>query len=404
MLPYMPFVCLVAVGGGALQTHGRFGPTAASPIILNLLLLGASIGLLPVVRAGGLGPDAHMRCVGAAVLVAGVLQLAWTAWALRPLRLEYRARDAASGEAVRATLRSVGPTMLGLGVLQINTFLDGLLASWPTIVGPTIFGWTYPLGEGAMSALANAQRIYEFPLGVFGISIATAVFPLLALRRPDAAAFAATVRRALRMTMFVGLPASAGLMLVGHEAVATILEGGAFGPDDTRRVAWILLGYAPAIWSYQAVHVLTRAFYARDEVMTPVRVSLAMVALNLALNVALIFTPLREAGLAWSTAICSALQAVVLARILGARIGGVVDREVAASVARSLLATGAMAASVWGLGLVLPSEGSWGVVALRLAALVAAGATAYALAARFLRMPELRWTLGRGDSGATAGS
>ncbi|MFM7134296.1 MAG: murein biosynthesis integral membrane protein MurJ [Planctomycetota bacterium] len=395
MLPYMPFVCLVALGGGALQTHGRFGPTAASPILLNLLLIAATLGLVPLAASGSIDPVAHVRIVACAVLVAGALQLAWTMRALRPYRPDFTARDPASREDVRGTVRAAGPMMLGLGVLQLNTFVDGLIASWPTVVGPTIFGFAYPLAEGAMSALANAQRIYEFPLGVFGISIATAVFPLLATQNADPAAFVGTVRRALRMTLFVGLPASLGLMLVGREAIATILQGGEFGPDDTDRVAWILAGYAPAIWSYQSVHVLARAFYARRETMTPVRISLAMVALNFALNIALIFTPLREAGLAWSTAICSVLQAAIMLAVLSRRTGRVIDAETVGGFARTVLATAAMGVAVAALGHALPADRDWATMALRLAALVSAGGVAYLGAARLLAMPELGWTVGR---------
>jgi putative peptidoglycan lipid II flippase len=404
MLPYMPFVCLMALGGGALQTHGRFGPTAASPILLNLLLIAATLGLVPLAKSGSVDPLAHVRIVAVAVLVAGALQLAWTMRALRAYRPDFSARDDRSREDVRATLRAAGPTMLGLGVLQLNAFVDSLIASWPTVFGPTILGFAYPLAEGAMSALGNAQRLYEFPLGVFGISIATAVFPALATQSDDPALFTATLRRALRMTIFIGLPASLGLALVGREAVATILQGGEFGPDDTDRVAWILAGYAPAIWSYQAVHVLARAFYARRDAMTPVRISLAMVSLNFALNIALILTPLREAGLAWSTAICSMLQAAIMLAILSRRIGLIVDRETAGGFARTALATAAMGAAVVALGHALPAGREWPTMALRLAALVPAGGLGFLLAARLLAMPELGWTAGRRLAGLRKGA
>ena len=129
-----------------------------------------------------------------------------------------------------------------------------------------------------MTAITNAARLYEFPLGVFGIAIATAIFPALARQNNDAAAFAATLRRGLRVSLFIGLPASAGLLLVSREAVGVLFQRGAFDEADTVRVAWVLAAFAPGIWAYQSVHILSRAFYALKKPMRPVRIAVAMVA------------------------------------------------------------------------------------------------------------------------------
>jgi putative peptidoglycan lipid II flippase len=396
MLPYMPLVCLTAVAGSALQVHGRFGPTAASPIILNVALIAATLGVLPAVHSGDLSPQTHLRIVAGAVLVAGALQLWWTVAALRVVKPVFAPRDPAAWASVRATLVQTLPMMLGLGVLQVNTAIDGLIASWPTIVGPTILGFEYPLASGAMSAMANAQRLYEFPLGVFGISIATAVFPLLSRQNSDPAAFVATVRRALRLTVFVGLPASAGLVVLARDATGAFFRGGEFDGDDVRRVAFVLIGFAPAIWSYQMNHVFTRAFYARKEAMVPVKVSVAMVALNLALNLALIFTPLREAGLAWSTAVCSVLQVAILGRLLARRVPGVVNREVLDSWRSSALVTLVMTVAVLAAERMLPDADRWSIYTLRLGVGVAVGVAAYFAVAALLGMQEVRETLRRG--------
>ena len=394
MLPYMPMVCLVAVGSSALQTHGRFGPSAGSPIILNLLMIAAMLGLYPLALAGTIDPAMHLRVLAVAVLAAGILQLGWTVLALRPQRLRLGRGDADAWQSVRATILGVGPMMLGLGVIQINIVVDGLIASWPSLFGPTILGVDYPLAEGALTALTNAARLYEFPLGVFGISIATAIFPALARQNNDPPAFAATLRRGLRMSLFIGLPASAGLVLVSHEAVGVLFQRGAFDASDTARVAWVLEAFAPGIWAYQSVHILSRAFYAMKKPMRPVRIAVAMVALNLALNVTLIFTPLRESGLAWSTSICAVIQAAVLARALSAEVPGVLDSEVRTSALRSLVAMAAMVAAVAAMGAVLPAGPSMREMLVSLAAKVAIGAASFGLCARLLRMPELGWALG----------
>ncbi len=395
MLPYMPMVCLVAVGGAALQSHGRFGPTAGSPILLNLLMIGATVGLYPMVLDGSLDAAAHLRVLAVAVLVAGVLQVAWTAYSLRAMRLSFAIREPSAWASVRETLLGAGPMMLGLGVLQINIVVDGIIASWPSIFGPTILGMPYPLAEGAMTAVTNAARIYEFPLGVFGISIATAIFPLLARQNNDLPSFAATVRRGLRLTLFIGVPASLGLMLVAREAVGVLFQRGAFSASDTARVAWVLLGFAPAIWAYQSIHILTRGFYALKKPMKPVRIAVSMVVLNFALNVALIFTPLREAGLAWATSICAVFQAAILARALSREVPGILDRELAASGLRSTLAACTMGAVLVAVAQFLPTTTTPLAMALVLGVKVLVGGAVFLAAALALRMPELSWALGR---------
>ncbi|MDZ4753257.1 MAG: murein biosynthesis integral membrane protein MurJ [Phycisphaerae bacterium] len=404
MLPYMPLVCMVAVIGAILQTHDRFGPTAASPLILNLMIVGTALGLMPLFHSANTAVQGtHATLVGASVIVAGIMQLAWSLWAARHAGLSLRAarealrdRTDAAWSLIQETLGKALPMMLGLGVLQLNTFLDGLIASWPTIVGPTIFGRPFPLGEGAMAALGNAQRLYEFPLGVFGLAVANAIFPVLARQSNDNAAFLTTLRRGLRMTMFIGLPASIGLFLIARPAVAVVLEGGRFTIDDTHRVAFILLGYAPAIWSYSMVNVLIRAFYASGDSVTPTRVSVLMVGLNLVGNLTLIWTPLREAGLAWSTAICSVIQCAVLLVILRQRVGAIIDRDLLMSWLRTALATSVMAAAVIGAAMWVPHvhAGWWGAVR-ELAILIPVGAVAVLGTALLLRMPEMRWALGR---------
>ncbi|NNM24985.1 MAG: murein biosynthesis integral membrane protein MurJ [Phycisphaerales bacterium] len=395
MLPYTPLVCVVAVLGALLQVRGRFGPTAAAPVLLNGCLIAAAVG--GAVWLGGESERerlVHIGLVAAAVIVAGVFQVAWSLIASRPA--SWWTADRRSGAlAFRRMGRDVLPMILGLGVLQVNTLLDGLIASYPTIVGATIFGRDYPLAEGSMAAVSFAQRLYQFPLGVFGIAVATAIFPALARLATDAGGFASTVQRGLRLVVFIGLPASAGLIIVRSPLAAAILEGGHFGRADTERVSFVLLGYAPAIWAYSMVHVCTRAFYARHETMTPVRVAVAVVALNLVLNCTLIWTPLRESALAWSTAVCAVVQAFALLGLLGRRIGPLGGRVITASWIRTAVATAVMTAAVMVIASFMPDERTWATSTLWLGAMVVTGLVVYATAAFALRMPELSWALGR---------
>ena len=403
MLPYMPLVCITAIAGAVLQVRGRFTPAAAAPILLNLMLVAA----LLLAWSLGDGPVGERRIglVAWAVVLAGVLQ---ASWALIELR---RTAPRAGGGVdrgmtrirVRASVRRVFqqsiPMMIGLGVLQLNTFLDGLIASWPTIVGPTILGHPYPLDDTAMATLGYAHRLYEFPLGVFGIAIATAIFPQLSREVGTPTAFAATIRRGIRLTMFIGVPASIGLILVRRPFAQVVLFGGAFDAEDVRKVAFVLLGYATAIWSYSATHLLVRAFYARREPMTAVRIAVAMVGLNVILNITLVFgTGLGVAGLAWSTAICAVIQTFVLLRCLERRTGRLVDGEVARSVAETIVSSIIMLFGVvLVLGLISPmlAPDQWWTAMFELSVATMVGVGIHFALSRWRGRPELAWALGR---------
>lgn len=391
-LPYMPLVCVVAILGAMLQVHGRFGPPAAAPIILNGLMIAALLGWNAQHSEPSTGT---VQWLGAAVVAAGALQVAWCLLSLRGSGWWTR-NWAPATDAMRQVLRQSLPMILGLGTLQVNTLIDGLIASWPVIGGDTILGVAYPLVEGDMASLTFAQRLYQFPLGVFGIAVATAIFPLLARQASDADAFAATLRRGLRLVVFIGLPAGAGLLLVREPLAAAVFQGGVFDAGDAMTVAFILAGYAPAVWAYSMTHVLTRAFYARGDAITPVRVALAIVVINLVLNLVLIWTPLNISGLAWSTALCAVIQVAVLLRLARRHVQRPVDEVVVGSWCRTLVLAAAMTAAVAAATPLAWTEGgSWTDSLWALAILVPLGIAVVGLGGLLLGMPEVRWAIGR---------
>ena len=395
MLPYTPLVCMVAIFGAMLQVHGRFGPTAAAPIILNALVTFAAIA--GVINFGTGDENSRFLVIsgmGIAVVLAGVIQLAWSWRALRPSeRILFRVRG------VRTHLvdmfRRAGPMILGLGVLQVNTLIDGLIASYRNYTGSSnFFGWTWPLDEGAMAVLTFAQRLYQFPLGVFGIAIATAIYPMLARLADDNEAFNDTVRRGIRLVFFIGFPASLGLMVVARPLTGAILQGGAFNIEDTGRVAFVLLGYASCVWAYSMIQVITRAFYAKGDTITPVRIAVSVVVLNLILNLILIWTPLKEAGLAWSTAICATIQTAILLRMLKVHVDSPLGKTTIPSMARTVLLTILMVIGLQGVMMVMPAGQDWMHQLLSLAVLVAVGTVIVAGGSAIMKMPELKWAVG----------
>ena len=401
MLPFMPMICVAAILGGMLQTRGRFAPWAAAPIILNLCIIAAAA---PYFLLATPSRAAWGYVIAAAVVAAGALQILWSVRALRGMILWTRAWNAATSEA-RAMLAALGPAILGLGTLQLNALLDTLIAIYPNAVGPRLPAWlplglsniAYPLDTASNAVLFYAQRLYQFPLGVFGIAVATVAFPALSRAAERPADFAAALRRALRLSLFIAVPASVGLLLVRDDLVRTVYSGaGGFSDDGVRAAAAVIAGYAPAVWIFSVNHVLTRAFYARGDTATPVRAALATVAINLALNLALIW-PLAEAGLAVSTSVAAAAQTLLLTRWLRRDLGApLLDAAAHASVARTVTSAAIVAGAVAIASALIGPRASWTDAAAGLLAATAVGAAAHALTSAAQRAPELRWLLGRG--------
>ncbi|MSR33508.1 MAG: murein biosynthesis integral membrane protein MurJ [Phycisphaerales bacterium] len=406
MLPYMPLICVVALMGSILNVHGKFAVAAASPIILNAAIIAASIGVSYM--HGGLERELHIQIVAYSVVVAGLLQLAWMMWSMRGYGIRLSLQWHGCRDSLRTMLTTMLPMMLGLGVFQINTFIDSMIASYPTLIGPTIFGMQFPLMEGSNAAMNFATRLYEFPLGVFGIAIATAIFPTLSRQASNPALFAHTLRRGIRLALFIGLPASAGLIVVRTHLTAVIFQGGKFSADDTIRVATILLGFAPAVAVFSIMQTMTRAFYALGDTATPTRVSIWMVCLNFILNCTLIWTPLNTAGLAWSTTICAFIQAAILMYLLHGRVNNLFDIHTRMASVKIFAATLVMTAIITAIALALPSGmqaiahvlpvgTGWGQSLVQLLALTCAGIVCIFALAKWWNMPEWKWTFGQID-------
>ncbi len=393
MFPFMPLVCVAAILGGMLQTHGRFGPSAGMPILLNLITIVASV---PFVLVESPNQELAAYVIGFAIIVSGVAQVAWGVLALGP-RFAFNASAVGVADTVRTMLKRFVPVVIGMGTLQINSFFDMLIAMWPNWVGPTMLGFAYPLDDRSNAILGYSQRLYQFPLGVFGVAVATAIFPMLARATNESDAFARTLRRGLRLSLFIGLPASIGLILVRDPLTYVVYSGGnrGFSAEGVSRAASVLAGYAPAIWAFSINQVWTRAFYAAGRMRTPMVVAMLMVALNLVLNLALIW-PFREAGLAWSTSICAIIQCIILAA-LSKRLTGLnpMDRATTLSSLRICALSACMAGTVVLIDALLPSPGGWTGNLLNLMALTGAGGITFLVLARITRSHELSWLLHR---------
>ncbi|MBN2377889.1 MAG: murein biosynthesis integral membrane protein MurJ [Sedimentisphaerales bacterium] len=326
MLPYMIFICLVAAIGGLLNVHRHFAAPAAAPILLNICIIGAIVFFRD---SFGSGQERQIFVVAVSVVVAGFLQLLLQYPAMRRAGIRLRWRFDFSQEPLRKVVRLMAPMVIGLSAMQINAYFDYLIAhflsateqsgSFFTIWGRQI---SYPVEIGANSYLYYAQRLYQMPLGIFGIPLATAIFPLLSKSavQKDHQGFADSLNQGFRLAVFVALPATLGLILVRTDLVRVLFERGRFTSESTSEVSWTLLFYSLGMSAYFLQQIAVRAFYAYQDSVTPVKIALRMIVLNLLLNLVLIW-PLRTGGLAFSTSICATIQVVVLLRILSKRYG-----------------------------------------------------------------------------------
>ncbi len=298
MLPYMICICLVALMGGAQNTLGRFASPALMPILFNLIVIAVALG--GEWAAPG-AADRGVVVLAVAVVVAGIVQLLWQFAALRRSSLRPLWCCNLRDPDIRSIAAVMAPMILGLSAVQLNTLSDYVVARI-MVEGP-----------GGPSTLVYATRLYQLPVGLFGAALATAIFPSLSLLRAagDDTGFRAMLERGLRLALFIGLPASAGLLAVREPLVQAIYEHKRFTAADTPRVAAATAAYGIAIWAYIAQQVVVRGFYAHGSARTPMRIATGMVGLNLGLNLFLVGR-MGEAGIALATAVSAMTQFSIL--------------------------------------------------------------------------------------------
>jgi putative peptidoglycan lipid II flippase len=303
--PYLLFISLVATAGGMLQSFSRFAVPAFTPVLLNLCLISGALWAAPRF-------EIPIYALAWAVLVAGVVQLAFQLPFLVRIGMLPRPRWGWRHPGVQKVLRLLVPTLFGASIAQINLLFDTLVASM--------------LVAGSVSWLYYADRLLEFPLGVFGVALGTAILPRLSSdhARADPAAFRRTLEHALRLIAVIGVPATAGLVLLAGPILATLFGHGAFGEGDTRMAALALLGYGAGLPAFLLVKVLQPGFFARQDTRTPVRIGATALIANIFLNAAitgslvLAGAAAPHAGLALATALSGWLHAGLLYRRLTA--------------------------------------------------------------------------------------
>lgn len=368
--PYLLFVALTALAGSILNAYGRFGVPAFTPTFLNLAMIGCALWLAPRM-------DEPVMALAWGVFIAGIAQLLFQLPFLYRLRLLPRPRRGAGNEGVRRIRTLMLPAIFGSSVAQINLLLDTLLASF--------------LVTGSVSWLYYSDRLVEFPLGIFGIALATVVLPHLSRNHAESSPeeFSRTLDWALRWAMVIGVPATAGLLVLSGPMLTTLFQYGAFSAHDVTMATRSLMAYALGLLAFILIKVLATGFYARQNTKTPVKIGIVAMVANMVMNLLFVFW-LAHAGLALATSLAAFLNAGLLFRYLRR------DQCYTPQAGWGLLALRITVATALMSGLLLWGAGdigqwlawSWRERALWLCLWIAAGGATYLAV---LALTGLRW-------------
>ena len=296
--PYLFFVSLVALSGAVLNTYNKFAVAAFTPVFLNIAII-----LAAVYASDWFAEPALALAWG--VFLGGLVQLLFQLPFLAKAKVLVKPRWGWHDPGVVKIRTLMIPAMFGVSVSQINLLLDTVIASF--------------LLTGAVSWLYYSDRLLEFPLGLFGIAIATVILPTLSRMHAKASVeeFKATLDWALRFIALFGFPAMAALMVLGKPIIAVLFMRGEFTELDVERVSYSLLAYACGLFSFMLIKILAPAYYARQDMKTPVRIGIIAMVANMGLN--LLLAPLLSyVGLALATALSATLNAFLLYRGLKA--------------------------------------------------------------------------------------
>jgi putative peptidoglycan lipid II flippase len=322
MFPYLILIGLTAYSMGVLNAMNHFAAPAFGPAIMNVALIG-SFFLCPKYGVMGLA---------AGVLIGGLLQLLINIPAMYRNGVHINLKDGFRNPAVKRIGRLLLPRTLGTAVYQINIFVDTILASLAWIVG-----------SGGVAALYYANRLIQFPLGIFGIALAQAALPKMSQEYAanDIGRFKDTLSFSLRAIFLVMLPASFGLAILGRPIIKLLFQRGEFTAYSTGITESALFFYAFGLIAYGGIKLLVSAFYSMHDTMTPVKTAFAAVIMNVVLSVLFMF-PLKLGGLALATTISATFNFLNLYRLLTRKLGDFGTKVIVDSFLRALLASSVM--------------------------------------------------------------
>lgn len=329
MFPYLLFIGLAALAMGMLNSLRRFLMPALSPVMLNLIIIPAVLLSIRFLSEPILG-------VAFGVVLGGMCQFVLQLPSLRKQGMMMKPQFAPSHPGVRRIGMLAIPVFISSSVNQINIFIGTIFASF--------------LATGSITYLFYGMRFIHFPLGIFGIAIATAVLPTMSAQaaRSETVEFKETLSLGLRLVFFIMFPAMAGLITLRVPIVNLLLEHGQFDRISTIGTASAILFYAVGLWAFAGVRIVSQAFYALQDTKTPVKIAVVALCTNILLSAAfLAWTGLAHGGLALAASLASMLNISLLTVLLRKKIGRMDGRRIAVSLLKIVPASVAMGAIGW---------------------------------------------------------
>jgi putative peptidoglycan lipid II flippase len=382
MMPYLPTISLAVVAMGALNAEARYTAPGLAPTMFNLTAILGGV----VLYFWGPSPRLAVTVWASFTVLGGIAQLAVqlpTLWRLG-WRPSFRPDLALRHPGTRRIAALMAPATLAVAAVQINVVVNTSFASLCV--------------EGSISWLGYAFRLMQLPIGVFGVAIGTTSLTHLARDAAvnDHEALRKTLRRGLQLVLFLTIPSTVGLAVLGEPIIGMIYQHGRFSAHATVETARALSGFAVGLAAYSAIKVLAPAFYALGKTRIPLLASLTAVACNVLWNV-VTFRRFGHVGLALGTSIAAIANLTVLIVAFQLTTGGLLTRGLVGVVARIVVAAGLMAAAIWPLARWLATALPHGTLGRALDAFVpiVVGAAVYFAAAKALRIPEVKSLLRR---------
>ena len=303
MFPYILCMSLVAFASGVLNTWSRFAVPAFTPILLNLSMIGASLLLSSYF-------ETPIYALAVGVMIGGVLQLLVQWLALHRLgllpRFSVNIRGAWQNSTVQHIMKQMIPAIVGVSVAQISLLINTNIATWLT--------------PGSVTWLSFADRLMEFPTALLGVALGTVLLPKLsaAYAGDSTQQYQQLLDWGLKLIILFGLPCALALALIADALVASLFHYGEFNSYDVAQTRTAVAAYSVGLLGLLAVKILAPAFYARQDIRTPVRIAIVVLILTQLLN--LVLVPLfAHAGLALSIGIGASINALVLLTLLNKR-------------------------------------------------------------------------------------
>ncbi len=376
MFPYIIFISIVALFMGILNALGHFTAPALAPCLLNISMISA------VFIVSYFSEDPHDLVIGLSigVLVGGILQMLLQIPVLVRKKFIFFKKTSFSHPGLTEIGRMLPPAVFSAGVYQLNILITTFLATL--------------LSEGSISYLYYADRMVQFPLGIFAISIATAVLPSLSRQAEenDILGVKQTFAYGLRLIFFIILPSMVGLIVLRKPIISLLFQRGAFDAEAVRMTAWALLYYCLGLWAIAAVRIVIPVFYALRDTKTPVLTAVISIVANIFFSV-ILMTPLGHGGLALSTSLASILNLSLLLGAMHKKLGALGFGKIMNSFVKSVSGSLLMGIVVWFVSLyIVPEENAGnGILAIGIFTSIFLGILFYCGFSFLVKNPELEY-------------